>query len=144
MNRMLQSCQFSLHRCGITSIRVVTIRETLISRTLTICGGIIKYIMKRFLVTFVLSDNGKFHHDDQVGLDMIAEDMDELALNLHNDVDLPDGLVSDRIMKTVEENIPGLPFDTYTPIQIGEFNEEGKAMLVWEDAEYRFDNESTH
>ena len=100
--------------------------------------------MKRFLVTFVLSDKGMFHHDDHVGLDMIAEDMDELALNLDNDVDLPDGLVSDRIMKTIEEHIPGLPFDTYTPIQIGEFNEEGKAMIVWEDAEYRFDNESTH
>jgi hypothetical protein len=37
-----------------------------------------------------------------------------------------------------------LIFDTYTPIAIGEYNEYGQAMIVWEDAEYRFDNESTH
>jgi len=100
--------------------------------------------MKKFLVTFVLSDEGKFHHDDHVGLDIFAEDIDELALNLHNDVDTKDESISDRIVRTIEQYAPGLPFDTYTPIQIGEYNDEGKAMLVWEDAEYRFNNESTH
>ena len=30
------------HRCGITSIQVATIKETLINKTLTTCGGIIK------------------------------------------------------------------------------------------------------
>jgi hypothetical protein len=100
--------------------------------------------MKKFLVTFVLSDNGKFHHDDHVGLDIYADNMDDLALNLQNDIDMPDESISDRIIRTVEQYTPGLPFDTYTPIQIGEYNENGQAMVVWEDVEYRFDNESTH
>ena len=100
--------------------------------------------MKRFLVTFVLSDNGKYHHDDHIGLDIYADNMDDLAMNLDNDIDMPDESISDRIIRVVEENIGGLQFDTYTPIAIGEYNEDGQAMIVWEDAEYRFDNESTH
>ena len=39
---MLRLCLFNLRRCGITSIKVVTIKETLINKTLTTCGGIIK------------------------------------------------------------------------------------------------------
>ena len=100
--------------------------------------------MKKFSVTFVLSDNGKYLHDDHFGLDIYADNMDDLAMNLDNDIDMPDESISDRIIRVVEENIGGLQFDTYTPIAIGEYNEDGQAMIVWEDAEYRFDNESTH
>ena len=86
--------------------------------------------MKKFLVTFVLSDNGKYYHEDLVGLDIYADDMDDLAMNLQHDIDTPDESISDRIKRVVEENISGLQFDTYTPISIGQYNEDGDAMVV--------------
>ena len=86
--------------------------------------------MKKFLVTFVLSDNGKYYHEDHVGLDVYADDMDDLAMNLQHDIDMPDESISDRIKRVVEENISGLQFDTYTPISIGQYNEDGDAMVV--------------
>ncbi len=86
--------------------------------------------MKKFLVTFVLSDNGKYYHEDLVGLDVYADDMGDLAMNLKHDIDMPDESISDRITRVVEENIGGLKFDTYTPISIGEYNEDGDAMVV--------------
>ena len=86
--------------------------------------------MKKFLVTFVLSDNGKYYHEDHVGLDIYADNMDDLAMNLDNDIDMPDESISDRITRVVEENIGGLKFDTYTPISIGEYNEDSDAMVV--------------
>jgi hypothetical protein len=86
--------------------------------------------MKKFLVTFVLSDNGKYYHEDLVGLDVYADDMDDLAMNLQHDIDMPDESISDRITRVVEENMDGLQFDTYTPISIGHYNEDGDAMIV--------------
>ena len=86
--------------------------------------------MKKFLVTFVLSDNDKYYHEDHVGLDVYADDMDYLAMNLQNDIDMSDESISDRITRVVEENIGGLQFDTYTPISIGQYNEDGDAMVV--------------
>ena len=86
--------------------------------------------MKKFLVTFVLSYNGKYYHEDQVGLDVYADDMDDLAMNLKHDIDMPDESISDRIKRVVKENIGGLQFDTYTPISIGQYNEDGDAMVV--------------
>ena len=86
--------------------------------------------MKKFLVTFVLSDNGKYYHEDLVGLEIYADDMDDLAMNLQHDIDMPDELISDRIARVVEENIGGLQFDTYTPISIGQYNKDGDAMFI--------------
>ena len=86
--------------------------------------------MKKFLVTFVLSDNGNYYHEDHVGLDVYADDMDDLAMNLKHDINMPDESISDRITRVVEENMDGLQFDTYTPISIGEYNEDGDAMVV--------------
>ena len=86
--------------------------------------------MKKFLVTFVLSDNGKYYYEDQIALDVYADDMDDLAMNLQHDIDMPDGSISDRITRVVEENMDGLQFDTYTPISIGQYNEDGDAMVV--------------
>lgn len=86
--------------------------------------------MKKFLVTFVLSDNGKYYHEDHVGLDVYADDMDDLAMNLQHDIDMPDDSISDRITSVVEENMGGLQFDTYTPISIGQYNEDGDAIVV--------------
>ena len=86
--------------------------------------------MKKFLVAFVLSHNGKYYHEDHVGLDVYADDMDDLAMNLKHDIDMPDESISDRIIRVVEENMGGLQFDTYTPISIGQYNEDGDAMVV--------------
>ncbi|MEC7596182.1 MAG: hypothetical protein VYD29_03555 [Pseudomonadota bacterium] len=86
--------------------------------------------MKKFLVTFVLSDNGKYFHEDHVGLDVYADDIDDLAKNLQRDIDMPDESISDRITRVVEENIGGLQFDTYRPISIGQYNEDGDAMVL--------------
>ena len=86
--------------------------------------------MKKFLVTFVLSDNGKYYHEDHIGLDVYADDMNDLAMNLQHDIDMPDESISNRITRVVEENINGLIFDTYTPISIGQYNEDGDAMVV--------------
>ena len=86
--------------------------------------------MKKFLVTFVLSDNGKYYDEDHVGLDVYADDIDDLAMNLQHDIDMPDESISDRITRVVEENIGGLQFDTYTPISIGQYNEDDDAMVV--------------
>ena len=86
--------------------------------------------MKKFLVTFVLSDNGKYYHEDHVGLDVYADDMDNLAMNLQHDIDIPDESISGRITRVVEENMGGLQFDTFTPISIGQYNEDGDAMVV--------------
>ena len=86
--------------------------------------------MKKFLVTFVLSDNGKYYHEDHVGLDVYADDMDDLDINLQDDIDMADDSISDRITRIVEENMGGLQFDTYTPISIGEYNEDGDAMVL--------------
>ena len=98
--------------------------------------------MKKFLVSFVLSNEGKYYHDDFVGLEIIAEDMKELFNLLAMDIDNAEESISDRIIRTVEES--GLVFDTYTPAQIGEFKEKGEIVVVWEDEEYRFDDETTH
>ncbi len=86
--------------------------------------------MKKFLVTFVLSDNGKYYHEDHVALDVYADDMDDLAMNLQHNIDKPDESILGRITRVVEENIGGLQFDTYTPISIGQYNEDGDAMVL--------------
>ncbi len=98
--------------------------------------------MKKYIVNFVLSNKGKYYHDDFVGLEIIAEDMKELFNLLAMDIDNAEESISDRIIRTVEES--GLVFDTYTPAQIGEFKEKGEIVVVWEDEEYRFDDETTH
>ena len=86
--------------------------------------------MKKFLVTFVLSDNGKYYHEDHVGLDVYADDMGDLAMNLKHDIVMPDESISDRITRVVQENIGELQFDTYTPISIGQYNKDGDAMFI--------------
>jgi hypothetical protein len=97
--------------------------------------------MRKYLVTFLLSYNDKVYHDHTVGINMLAEDMEELFILIGNDVEA-DKLTSARIVRAVEGF--GMVFDTYVPIQIGEFNEDDKPILVWQDDDYKFNHESTN
>ena len=97
--------------------------------------------MRTYLVSFLLSQGDRFYHHHTVGIEMVANDLKDLFNLIGNDVEA-DKITSERISRAVEGS--GLTFDTYAPIQIGELNEEGKAILVWEDDEYRFNHESTN
>ena len=97
--------------------------------------------MRTYLVSFLLSQDDKFYHDDIVGIEMVANDLKDLFNLIGNDVEA-DKITSERIIRAVEGS--GLIFDTYAPIQIGEFNEDGEPILVWQDDEYRFNHESTN
>jgi len=102
---------------------------------------------KLYKVNFVLSDNGKYYTEDTIGLDIVADDEEELWQLL--EIDAPwtgdsELTVSERIEEMVEKNIGGLKYDTYAPIQIGEHLEDGSVEVRWTDEEFRFENESTH
>ena len=96
--------------------------------------------MRKYLITFLLSQDDKFYHEDTVGIEMEANDLKEL-FNLIGDVET-DEITSSRIVRAVEES--GLVFDSYAPIVIGEFNEDGIPLIVWEDEDYRFNHESSN
>ena len=77
--------------------------------------------MRKYLITFLLSQDDKFYHEDTVGIEMEANDLKEL-FNIIGDVET-DVITSSRIVRAVEGS--GLVFDSYAPIVIGEFNEDG-------------------
>ena len=97
--------------------------------------------MRKYLITFLLSQADKFYHEDTVGIEMEANDLEELFNLIGNDVEA-DKITSERISRAVEGS--GLVFDSYAPIVIGEFNEDGIPIIVWEDKDYRFNHESTN
>jgi hypothetical protein len=97
--------------------------------------------MRKYLITFLLSKGDRVYHHHTVGIEMEANDLEELFNLIGNDVEA-DKVTSERIGRAVEGS--GLSFDTYVPIQIGEFSEDGKPILVWEDDDYRFNHESTN
>ena len=97
--------------------------------------------MRKYLVSFLLSKGDRVYHHHTVGIEMKANDLEELFNLIGNDVEA-DEITSARIVKAVDGS--GLDFDTYVPIQIGEVNEDGRSILVWEDDDYRFNHESTN
>ncbi|MDB4848039.1 hypothetical protein OAI02_06060 [Candidatus Pseudothioglobus singularis] len=97
--------------------------------------------MRKYLVSFLLSEGDRVYHQHTVGIEMKANDLKELFNLIGNDVEA-DKVTSERITRAVEGS--GLTFDTYAPIQIGELNEYGEPILVWEDEDYRFNQESTN
>ena len=96
--------------------------------------------MRKYLITFLLSKGDRVYHHHTVGIEMEANDLKEL-FSLIADAET-DEITSARIVRAVEGS--GLSFDTYVPIQIGEFNEDDKPILVWQDDDYRFNHESTN
>jgi hypothetical protein len=96
--------------------------------------------MRKYLITFLLSQDDTFYHEDTDGIKMEANDLKEL-FNLIGDVET-DEITSSRIVRAVEES--GLVFDSDAPRVRGEFNEDGIQLIVWEDEDYRFNHESSN
>ena len=52
--------------------------------------------MRTYLVSFLLSQDDKFYHDDIVGIEMVANDLKDLFNLIGNDVEA-DKITSERI-----------------------------------------------
>lgn len=100
--------------------------------------------MKIYVVNFVLGYKGEYYNEDTIGLDILAEDLDDLWNVLETDIDNPPETISGRIEGMVEKYLGGLKYDTYSPVQIGEQLENGICEVRWTDETFRFENESTH
>ena len=95
--------------------------------------------MKNYLVNFVLGNEGEYFNEDTFGLDIFADNIDELWNLLETDL-----TISERIEEMVEKHMGGLQYDTFSPVQIGERQEDDSLEVRWTDETFRFDNESTH
>ena len=100
--------------------------------------------MKKYLVNFVLGFEGEFYNKDTVGLDIFADNLEDLWNVLETDIDNPPLTISERIEEMVEKHLGGLKYDTFAPVQIGEHLEDNSVEVRWTDESFRFDNESTH
>ena len=100
--------------------------------------------MKKYLVNFVLGFEGEFYNEDTVGLDIFADNLEDLWNVLETDIDNPPLTISERIEVMVEKHLEGLKYDSFAPVQIGEHLEDNSVEVRWTDESFRFDNESTH
>jgi hypothetical protein len=100
--------------------------------------------MKIYVVNFALSFQGEYYNEDTIGLDILAENLEDLWNVLETDIDNPPLTISERIEGMVEKNLGGLKYDTFSPVQIGERLEDDSLEVRWTDETFRFDNESTH
>jgi hypothetical protein len=103
--------------------------------------------MKKYLVNFVLSYEDESYNEDTFGLDVFAENIEELWELLESDspYTIDSKLtISERIEEMVEKHLGGLKYDTFAPVQIGEHLEDGSVEVRWTDESFRFENESTH
>ena len=100
--------------------------------------------MKNYVVNFVLGNKGEFYNEDTFGLDIYAENLEDLWNILETDIDNPPLTISGRIEDMVEKHLGGLKYDTFAPVQIGERLEDDSLEVRWTDETFRFDNESTH
>ena len=115
--------------------------------SLSICIYGEKEEMKKYLVNFVLSYEDESYNEDTFGLDIFAENIEELWELLESDspYTIDSKLtISERIEEMVEKHMGGLQYDTFSPVQIGERLEDDSLEVRWTDETFRFDNESTH
>ena len=103
--------------------------------------------MNKYLVNFVLGYEGEFYNEDTFGLDIFADNIEELWNLLETDSTYTINSklsVSERIEEMVEKHLGGLKYDTFAPVQIGEHLEDNSVEVRWTDESFRFENESTH
>ena len=115
--------------------------------TFSLCLYGEKEEMNKYLVNFVLGYEGDFYNEDTFGLDIFADNLEELWNLLETDSTYTINsklTVSERIEEMVERHLGGLLYDTFAPVQIGEHLEDGSLEVRWTDETFRFDNELTH